>query len=179
MEFQFQLRFKLERVPELARAYQQRSPPKERELEDRIESVIAPSVQQRGYFTKTEFLDVCRWKTSRTRPRCEENGEDFICETTRMALSATQERLRIEIPTLLDGVDWPTASVLLHFGHKDRYPILDFRALESLGLATPPTTYAFPFWWSYVTECRRLAGSYSMRELDRALWQYSKEPQAQ
>lgn len=33
---------------------------------------------------------------------------------TRVALSTPSERLRIEVLTLLDGVGWPTASVLLH-----------------------------------------------------------------
>ena len=37
----------------------------------------------------------------------------------------------------LSGVRWPTASVLLHFGHRDRYPILDYRALEALGVPSP------------------------------------------
>lgn len=42
------------------------------------------------------------------------------------------------ILTTINGVSWPMASVLLHFGHADRYPILDFRALWSLEVDTPP-----------------------------------------
>ena len=34
-------------------------------------------------------------------------------------LNEKEERLRIEILTLLDGVGWPTASVILHFYHKE------------------------------------------------------------
>jgi hypothetical protein len=71
------------------------------------------------------------------------------------------------------------ASVLLHFGQKDPYPILDFRALWSLGLDEGPSVYNFKFWWEYVECCRDLrtkAGT-TMRTLDRALWQYSKEHQ--
>jgi hypothetical protein len=59
-----------------------------------------------------------------------------------------------------------------------RYPILDVRALWSLGFSRPPA-YTFGFWSEYVaftrSEARRLG--VSMRELDRALWQYSKERQ--
>jgi hypothetical protein len=67
--------------------------------------------------------------------------------------------------------------VLLHFGHPDPCPILDFRALWSLGLETPPVTYKFVFWWEYVQFCRQLAADLglSMYELDRALWQFSAE----
>jgi len=78
----------------------------------------------------------------------------------------------------LDGVDWPTASVLLHFCDRQPYPVLDFRALWSLRISTPPT-YTFEFWWAYVICTRQLADAAgeSMRTVDRALWQYSKERQ--
>jgi hypothetical protein len=80
-------------------------------------------------------------------------------------------------------VSYPTASVILHFFHRDVYPILDFRALWSMGFDQPPQ-YTFEFWWEYVEATRNLLArahrtlpSLSMRELDRALWQYSKERQ--
>ena len=87
------------------------------------------------------------------------------------------ERQRIEALTRLHGVDYPTASVLLHLAHRDSYPIIDFRALWSLGVETPPTAYFFTYWWAYTQACRSLAkdAGVRMRTLDRALWQYSKE----
>ena len=89
-------------------------------------------------------------------------------------------RLRIGVLTLLDGVQMPTASVLLHLAHRDPYPIIDYRALWSLGVDAPPTPYSFAFWEAYTRACRSLAraANVSMRTLDRALWQYSKERQA-
>jgi hypothetical protein len=97
---------------------------------------------------------------------------------TRTAASATNERLRIEVLRLLKGVNWATASVILHFGVRDPYPILDYRALWSLGYDEPPS-YDFDFWWSYVGFTRDLAAeqSVSMRALDRSLWQFSKQNQ--
>jgi hypothetical protein len=93
-------------------------------------------------------------------------------ETTRIALSCDAEELRIGVLRSLRGVSWPIASAILHFGHRDRYPILDFRALEALGLPRGSVPYNFDFWWAYVTECRHLADRYdvSMRTLDKALW---------
>lgn len=81
--------------------------------------------------------------------------------------------------TRLHGVGYPTASVLLHFVSPDLYPIIDYRALWSLGEEAPPRSYSFDFWWWYVDCCRSLAGEagVTMRTLDRALWQYSKENQ--
>jgi hypothetical protein len=132
-----------------------------------------------GYLTKPDFIRLCRWKTQRSRSRVAKNSENFIRATTTTAFSTPDERLRIEILTLLDGVGWPTASVILHFGYRNLYPILDFRALWSLGIAKPPADYDFDFWWSYTQACRDMAQHYSisMRTLDRALWQYSKEKQ--
>jgi len=55
---------------------------------------------------------------------------------------------------------------------------LDFRALWSLGLSEPKQ-YDFQFWWTYAQFCRKLAveSNVTMRILDRALWQFSKENQ--
>jgi hypothetical protein len=134
---------------------------------------IGASAKVRGYFTKPEFVEVCRWKTPRSQPRVARNTAEEIEEATGLALAAKSEALRIEIPRALAGA---TASVLLHLAHTDPYPILDYRALEALGINRVPT-YTVPFWNSYVAACRTLATSadVDMRTLDRALWQWSKE----
>jgi len=97
------------------------------------------------------------------------NSREFIEAVTKTALSTPVERLRIEVLTLLTGVSWPTASVLLHFGHSAPYPILDFRALWSLSIDFMKIRYDFDFWWSYTQFCRKLASDagVSMRVLDR------------
>jgi hypothetical protein len=76
-------------------------------------------------------------------------------------------------------VQWPTASVILHFFHRDPYPIIDFRALWTVSMEVPGQ-YNFEFWWQYVVFCSDLAtkSSLNVRMLDLALWQYSKENQA-
>ena len=123
----------------------------------------------RGAYSKGDFLALCKWKSPRTAPRCAENTEAFIEAVTSTSLSTPCEQLRIESLTLLRGVNWPTASVLLHFAHPDPYPILDFRALWSLGIENVPL-YEFRFWWEYVTFTRALAtkAGVSMRILDRS-----------
>ena len=105
--------------------------------------------------------------------RAARNTEEEVREATRLALSVTAESLRIWIPMALSRVSWPTASVLLHFGHGDRYPILDVRALEALGV-TEPALYTLPFWSGYVAACRKIDDEtgHGMRILDRALGQW-------
>jgi len=172
------IKFLLSDIPILAARYLEESRPVDVDLEKEIENIIAPNVRKRGYFAKGEFQSLCYWKTPRARPLVESNPEDYIEAVTRTSLATPSERLRIEVLTLLRGVSWPTASVVLHWAHTKPYPILDFRALWSLGIETE-VDYDFDFWWEYTQFCRALAkeSGLSMRVLDRALWQYSNEHQ--
>lgn len=135
-------------------------------------------IQRAGCLNREQLLSVAYWKSPRSAGHVKKNSDEYIKEITSFAFSTKEERARIETLTILDGVSWPTASVLLHLFHKDRYPILDFRALWSIGIEAPPL-YRFSFWSPYVTFCRNVAdkNGVSMRVLDRALWQYSKENQ--
>ena len=166
----FKLRIPLSDIPHWSARY---------EYNDAIPAELGPVARKRGHLTKTEFLAFTRWKTARTQQRCQANSPEFVKTATAVSLASPDERLRIEVLTLLSGVQWPTASVILHFCAIDPYPILDFRALWSLSADVPKSGYAFPFWWSYCEATRRLArkAHVSMRVLDRALWQYSKENQ--
>jgi hypothetical protein len=167
----FKLRFPVKQVKELAKRLA--DPP-----EPYVEEVVGPAARERGFLTKPEFLALCEWKSPRTRPRCASNSEDFVVAVTRTALGSTNEQLRIEVLTLLQGVSWPTASVILHFCARDPYPILDVRAVWSVSAAVPARV-DYPFWAGYTRFTRDLAvrAGVSMRDLDRALWQYSKEHQ--
>jgi hypothetical protein len=136
------------------------------------------TVRTAGHLTKPQLQLLASWKSPRIAPHISGNSPRYVREVTTFALSAQDERARIETLTVLDGVSWPTASVVLHFFHAERYPILDFRALWSVRREVP-AQYSFDFWQPYVEFCRRVAlrNSVSMRELDKALWQYSKEKQ--
>jgi hypothetical protein len=133
----------------------------------------------RGHYTREEFIAVCGWKTLRSRSKVASNSEAGVVDATRRALAASEEAARIEALLDLAGVGVPTASVLLYFAFPDDYPILDVRALESLGVK-PRTQYPVSFWLAYLAACRELAERHGVgiRTLDKALWQYSKEVSA-
>ena len=139
---------------------------------------LKTTVASRGFLLKDELRMIAQWKALRSAGHIEKNSEEYTQEVTAFALTASTERARIEVLTNLDGVQWPTASVILHFFHKDPYPIIDFRALWSVSLAQP-AYYHYDFWWFYAEFCRDLSQQtgLDMRSLDRALWQYSKETQ--
>lgn len=139
---------------------------------------VGRRARERGYLTGKDLRTLARWKTPRTAAQVARNEEGFVGDVTRVAFATKCERPRIEVLMLLRGVGWPTASVILHFVYPDRYPIVDYRALSSVGVSPAPP-YAFAFWERYVAFTRATARrlGVSMRELDRALWQYSKERQ--
>jgi hypothetical protein len=171
MPGRFRLRFSARQIPAWAARYEYGG-------DDETQERVADAIRLKGWLDKPTLLAVCEWKSPRTQKHCRQNPPGFVKTVTRAAFATSDERFRIEALTLLDGVSWPTASVLLHFGVPNRYPILDYRALWSLGVE-PPRAYDFGFWWAYATHCRALARRQrlSMRTLDRALWQYSKENQ--
>lgn len=137
---------------------------------------MANDIKKQKFLTKAQLVAACEWKTPRSRKHVAMNADPFVREVTSFALSAMEEQSRIESLMLLQGVSWPTASVILHFCHQDPYPVLDYRAVESFGIIGT-VTYDFPFWSTYVDACRKIAGKtgYDMRTIDKALWQYSKE----
>lgn len=168
----FKLRFQAKTIRDCAKRY-----PIEYDTE--IENVIVPQVKVRGYFLREKFIRLCHslCETPRSQPKVSSNSADFIKSVTQTALSTPSERLRIEVLALLNGVRWSTASIVLHFCHTEPYPILDVRALWSLGVETSAVVYNFEFWNAYTQFCQELAeeAGVTMRELDRALWQHSKE----
>jgi hypothetical protein len=166
---EFRLQFPLEEIGAYAARY----------AYDEDDAVVAAgkAARQRGFYAREELLEVCRWKArGRTDHHAAENTPEEVESITRAAFAEPDERKRIAALRELNGVDWATASVLLHFGFPTRYPILDRRALQALGLVAP-AAYSFKYWRAYVEFCRRLASEagVDMRTLDRALWQYSKE----
>jgi hypothetical protein len=164
----FEVQFPPDQIRALASRYQYEDDPEVR--------AAGAAAGGRGHYTRQEFLVVCAWKTARSRPRVERNSEQSVREATKRAFAARDERARMEALLTLDGVGVPTASTLLHVAFPDDYPILDVRALESLG-HRGRTTYPLSFWLGYLDACRRLAAEHavSLRTLDKALWQYSKE----
>ena len=167
---EFTLRFDSSRLLELAGRY---NDPNEHVVER-----LAPLMKDMEFLDSETFVQLMGWKTQRTKKRVNSVAGNMLKEITQLSFGTKDERLRIEVLRLLNGVDWPSASVILHFKFPDRYPIIDFRALWSLGFEKLPT-YNFTFWNDYSVFCRKLAheNSLTMRKLDRALWQYSKENQ--
>ena len=170
----FELQFPSDEIPGLASRF---SYPKD----DQPCHAAGTEARRRGYYLRDELVLVCEWKTGRSRRLVARNTEEDIEFVTGEALSAPDEPTRMATMIWLWGVDVPSASALLYFAFPDDYPIIDVRALESLG-QPQPRYYSIKFWTEYLDACRTLAEELgvSIRTLDKALWQASVEmrPQA-
>ena len=164
----FALQFEPAEIPGLAERFG--------ETDDSACEAAGRAAAVRGWYARREFLTVCAWKSPRSRPRVAANSPARVKRITRAALATLDEAARMEALLELDGVGVPTASCLLYFTDPASYPILDARALESLGVRGR-STYPVPFWLEYLYACRELARLHevSVRTLDKALWQHSKE----
>jgi hypothetical protein len=164
----FVLQFDPAEIPALAARF----PP----TDDVPAAAAGAAARAQGFYTREQFLVVCAWKTPRSRPRVAANAEDAVRAATGTALSTRDERARMDALLSLGGVGVPTASTLLYHAEPDRYPILDVRALASLG-QRGRSTYPVAYWLEYLDACRALARRHGvdLRTLDKALWQHSWE----
>ena len=135
---------------------------------------VSPAVRARGNYTREELLAVCRWKSPRVSGLVTRNSDADIEELTGVALGAP-ERLRHRVLTLLEGVGVPVASALLMVSDPESFTVIDFRSLHALR-AHGELADDRPAYFPYVLRCREIAQRVgtTLRELDRALWQWSR-----
>lgn len=130
----------------------------------------------RGSRTRADLEVIFRWKTGgRGASRLRRNTDAEIADALRLAVEARTERSAIAVLCGLDGVDVPVASAVMTMIKPDRFTVIDFRALEALGVRT--SDRSLRLYLAYLTRCQELARELgiSLRDVDRALWRWSKE----
>ena len=165
----------------LAAALTREESPATRQL---IEDLRA--VRRRGYLTKREFLEICRWKSPRAIRLCESNSPERIRRHSATALASRSERTRFEALTDLHGVGAPTASAILTLTNPRRYGVLDIRVwqlLHELGsVTTKPggVGFAFEDWHHYLVTLREHADRLgaSVRAVEYSLFLYHQRVQS-
>ncbi len=163
----FELQFDPNRLPDLASRYPAAGDNKALAAGRRI---------HRGMCTRTELEHIFEWKTNgRGRSRLQSNTDDEIADALWLARGAKTERAAIAVLCGLHGVDVPVASAILTAIDPQRYTVIDFRALEALGSKT--TDRSVNLYLEYLQACRALAEEHeiNLRDLDRALWQWSSD----
>jgi hypothetical protein len=105
------------------------------------------------------------------------NDPDYVKEVTRLSFVTNNEKLRLEILTLLNGVNIRMASAILMFCFPEKYTVMDWRAwksLQKLGDLESEILDTYESYKIYNEKCKKIAGCYSvsLRLLDKALWQW-------
>jgi len=130
-----------------------------------------------GNYGRENLKVIVRWKSARKIGFIDDNTDAEIAHALRFASApGISENSAVEILDKLHGVGVPMASAILTTIRPDKYTIIDFRALEALGITRWPSG-SVRFYLDYLRECRELARKLNvdLRTLDRALWQWSKE----
>ena len=129
-----------------------------------------------GDYSRIHLETIFKWKTkNRGKSRLARNTDSEIADALWLAATAKEPRSAIAVLTGLSGVDTPVASAIATVIHPDTHTILDFRALETLGNRSPDRSMTF--YLNYLAFCTNLAAEWkmSLRQLDRALWQWSAD----
>jgi hypothetical protein len=126
-----------------------------------------------GDFSRENLEVIYRWKSPRAIRRFRDNTDGEIRQALKKALGASDVEKATCALTSLKGVGVKMASAILTAIDPERYTVLDFRALEALGVKNSENLNLYI---QYVKACRSLAEKYgvTLRNFDRANWQWSK-----
>jgi hypothetical protein len=166
-DYRFLPQFEPSKINELAQRYDSK--------EDE-EPLQAGCAIRDGDHSRANLMKIFEWKTrGRGRTRLSRNTDIEIADALRIAVEAKTDRASVAVLCGLSGVAVPVASAIMTAIDPSRYTIIDFRALEALGYTGSDRT--IDFYLGYLSKCRDLAKEYkvSLRDFDRALWQWSKD----
>ena len=164
-------------IENLAKQYDNKADEKEYRLEIKIFEYIKGMESPPLSLTKEILLYIAEWKAARVKGYVNKNDEQYVKEVTQVSLSTKNEKLKIEILTLLKGVQIRMASTILFFCFPEQYTVMDYRAwdsLKALDKINGDIGDTFECWQKYNEICREIAkqNGVSLRKLDKALWQY-------
>lgn len=133
---------------------------------------------EKGFLNKSEFLQICLWKSRRPKKLYNQNSEDFIKDVTTKAFFEKDELKKIEILIQLKGVSIPTASAILSVTNPKDYPIIDVRCVETLkdiNLISWNTINSIN-WIDYLNIIREISKKYkkTAREIEKGLFAYNR-----
>ncbi len=140
-------------------------------------------VKRAKQFSRSEFIKMCRWKSSRAIHHYRRNTSAAVRRTSREVLDTRNERRRLELLTRLRGVSIPTASAILTLIDPERYGVIDIRAWQLLfqigAVDKKPGGVGFVFadWDRYLSILRVHARSLRVpvRRVELTLFEYHRK----
>jgi thermostable 8-oxoguanine DNA glycosylase len=149
----------------------------EKMKEERVLKSIKAIGSPPAYLTKDVLKKIADWKASRTKGYIRKNNPKYVKEVTQVSLTAQNEKLMLEVLTLLNGVSIRMASAILQFCFPNQYTVMDWRAwqsLRNLGKISGEIEDTYECYKKYNDICQKIAKQFhvSLRTLDKALWQW-------
>ena len=153
-----------------------RYPDFEREKDDQLERMITCAMKDERGLTCEELRFLCVWKSGPRNLHHLPDDKTTIACLSRKAFENECVRPLCELP----GIQIPTASAALHFAFPEKFPVIDRRVLVTTGRIDPEDKnkiVGLALWDEYVKWCVPAAAEreVSLRDFDRALWQYDVE----
>jgi len=130
-----------------------------------------------GYYGEDVLAAIFRWKSNRPKALLARNDPADVADALRLATSAATARAAIAVLCGLRGIAVPVASAVMTAVDQERFTVIDFRALQTLGVELESPT--IDQYTQYLEYCQAKSQelALTLRDLDRALWQHSKERQ--
>ncbi len=156
---------------------------------------VSKDLQEKGYLTKKDFVNICKWKTQRQKARYEANPESKILKATKNIIYLKQSvEDKVRELTHLKGVGVSVATAIMSVLFPDKYCIVDYRACRAflwsasesvnledysklVNLLDKFRNYSsLGFYVPYLDEIRKLGAQWNMtpREIEMALWKYDE-----
>lgn len=137
-------------------------------------------VEKRGYFTKSEFLEMCMWKSPRKKPDYIKNSPTKVKDVSTKVFSTNYDKRKIKLLTSLEGVQIPVASAILMLTNPKKYGVIDIRVWQVLydlgSVSVNPLGKNFKFnnWYQYLMKIRYYAKEFNVkaRDIERTLFYY-------
>jgi len=141
-------------------------------------ALVKKEIGQKSTVSKETFIRILNWKSPRVKGIVRLN-EFYIYEKVIGAAYGAEENKKLIILLRLYGIGTPVGSTILHFMYPNSFPIIDIRTAETLhyaGRIKSSLTY-FSHYASFRSEMLKIAKenpSFTLREIDRALFTYHK-----
>ena len=146
------------------------------EKDDWIRGRIQTSLRSSGHLDLEDLKSLGVWKNG--NERLSSLFKRNTCAEITRRTGEAYETHHIEPIMKLYGFrsGFPMASTFMHFALDDEFPVIDRRALSTLGVPKE-TGISKRVWTLYCDKCRGWSDYYhvSRRDLDRALWQFNVE----
>ncbi len=141
-------------------------------------TLTSTEIRQKGTISRETFIRILNWKSPRVNGIVRLN-EFSIYEKGISAAYSAEENEKLRILVRLHGIGIPVGSTILHFIYPNSFPIIDVRTSETLYYAgrikSELTDLShYPSFRSEILKIAKENPSFSLREIDRALFAYHK-----